>query len=68
MHPLIIQSIAADDIRQRTERAERIRRVRQARAAARESGGHSRRRAPVAIFRPRSATLRAAAPAIRFPR
>lgn len=66
MHPLIIQSIAADDIRQRAERAERIRRVRQARAAARESGGRSRRRAPVAIFRP--ATLRAAVPAIRFPR
>lgn len=68
MHPLIIQSIAADEIRERAARAERDRRARQVRAAAREPGLRSRRRAPVAIFRPRSATLRAAAPAIRFPR
>ncbi len=72
MYSLIIQVIAADQIRERTDRAQRYRRARQVRAAAREPGGRARR-AIVAIFRPRAAvpravTLRAGAPAIRIPR
>ena len=68
MDPFIIQAIAADQIRERTERAERARRVRQTKAAGPRPSGHSRHRVPVAVFRLRSITLRAAAPAIRLPR
>jgi hypothetical protein len=62
MYPLIIQSIAVDIVRERTERLERDARVRQARAAVSERGGRAakraakRRAAGLAIPHPRAAT------------
>ena len=54
--PLIIQAIAADQIRERTERAEQARRARQARAAARQARGHPGHRKPGLVVRLRPAT------------
>jgi hypothetical protein len=56
MNPLIIQTIAAEQIRERTERAAQRRRVRQARAAAHRPAGHPGIRKPGLVVRLRPAT------------
>jgi len=50
MYPLIIQTIATDQVRERTERAQQRARIRQARAAARQGGGRTPRRMSVTVF------------------
>lgn len=66
LYPLMIQSLAADQIEQARRDAVRTRLIRQARARARHApadrGARRARRSPLLV------TLRAAGPATRLPR
>ena len=63
LYPLIIATLASEELEETRRRAERARRVRQVRDENRSAAapGKSRRR-------PRLVTLRVAEPATRFPR
>jgi len=63
LYPLIIQTLASEQLEETRRHAERVRRIRQARAENRPAAqpGHTRRR-------PRLVMLRVAGPATRIPR
>ncbi len=63
LYPLLIQTLASEELEQTRRRAERARRIRQARAENRPAEASRKARRHLRLV-----TLRAAEPAIRFPR